>query len=1317
MINQSIGLVFAGGGGKGSYQIGVWKAMEEFGLHNQVKAVSGTSVGALNGALFCQGDLALAENLWMSISPEKIIGVKPEQVVKWAANVGRRAVIPPKVLKWLQMLEGTGVLSRDGLIELMDEKVNFSTLSSSPIPLFATCVEIEDDIEKAFGKSTFDRAIDKSKLLMKNFFMGKKAEYFQLNGLEEEKLRTILLASSSLPVVFNSETIDGKRYRDGGLIDNTPIEPLYKMGCDVIVVVALSQAELLMYQDYPHAKIIPIVPTTDLGNFVKGTLDFSQEGVQRRISQGYADASAILQQLEVFVQQEDRYEELWERAVQQEVPFQKAIQDINDKEGDRLLIKQSIGQLQRVIREDDFEGDMAFLPSRLENLLDTGNYALLRQIDRNELGQISRRVNDFVSQNTDNRHNLEQAALEAVSVLSAQEGRTKHIQEQGFFAKLWSFVSGKNESVLAESQLQLAKGQFAGLKLISLMQEKHLLTFEFATVLQNRANWLFSEVDQLSDELNEQAVQMYKTIANVYVKVRQELKSQEERIASLENRVSILDWSDSVIVKSYQGREYRHLSVVEKVVCVTNDFYTLTNGEWNEKELEKLKVVCHKLDMNQVSIHLENFFVEISEKRHLVDRLFRGLEAAGGRNDGLGQDGFGRHNILEYGFGHGAVSILQVLENLQQSPSSTGGQGGLGNSACKSNLDETSGQFLATATGDSSDLFHWTALDDSSEPSLCPNPRASFGVFSFMIELLFHLQRGGYGKRERKKLSVAKERYVEELRELSRLCKKHDLSQVLQKDIGKLEQRIVRFEIIVPVIGAFSAGKSTILNSYLGENLLDADLTPETAVATEIRPSDQEKFVIHMESGETRELPLSERNLVKRQDHQEMAYCEIHLNNRKLFDHEDVILVDMPGLDSNIEAHNKAIQSYIDVGTTFIVCVDMSIGFKESTKEFLYDLAVFDDGNRPMDISILLTKEELIVPEDVPGIVEQHKGLTEQMVGRELFVGTVSAGENKLQAWNHVIRSIDDRKEVLLERTFHASVEELKRKVQAGLVLLSKEEHLSLYDLEEKKRELKKKEQDLKAFIQRRKKRVLELCEGRMASGVVDDVYGVLLQSRSSIKEAMKDEDQLRSRLEGLIQNTFKVSVLERSRAVFREIGQEVSQYVEERVYAVMDEIMVDANVTGTEVSSSAAVKNEVGVSSFVMKGSGTLASLGALTSLTGVGIGKIVLPAVVLPAGIIASLVVLFLSYLYKQEREKELERQLDELIRQGSENVRDQAVKQLQEMGERFFHHLEEKIGDVIKEMEQTIVLLEDQIRKSEEEIAVKRQEIEADLQQLMS
>ena len=75
---EKLGLVLAGGGGKGAYEVGVWQALRELGLETSVAAVSGTSVGALNAALFAAGDLERARSVWRALSPTHVV-FSPDQ--------------------------------------------------------------------------------------------------------------------------------------------------------------------------------------------------------------------------------------------------------------------------------------------------------------------------------------------------------------------------------------------------------------------------------------------------------------------------------------------------------------------------------------------------------------------------------------------------------------------------------------------------------------------------------------------------------------------------------------------------------------------------------------------------------------------------------------------------------------------------------------------------------------------------------------------------------------------------------------------------------------------------------------------------------------------------------------------------------------------------------------------------------------------------------------------------------------------------------------------------------------------------------------
>ena len=82
--NKTYGLALEGGGAKGAYQIGAWKALREAGI--RFSAVSGTSVGALNGAMIVMDDLQKAEDVWNNIHFSQVMDVDDEEMRRLIAS-------------------------------------------------------------------------------------------------------------------------------------------------------------------------------------------------------------------------------------------------------------------------------------------------------------------------------------------------------------------------------------------------------------------------------------------------------------------------------------------------------------------------------------------------------------------------------------------------------------------------------------------------------------------------------------------------------------------------------------------------------------------------------------------------------------------------------------------------------------------------------------------------------------------------------------------------------------------------------------------------------------------------------------------------------------------------------------------------------------------------------------------------------------------------------------------------------------------------------------------------------------------------------
>lgn len=257
---MKIGLVLAGGGARGAYQIGVWKGLNEICIDRYISVISGTSIGALNAVLFCQGDLSIAEEIWNSISIEKIIPTDHKDLLKRSILVTIGSKNLNFVKKYIPKAMEGGNISRSGLIDIIDNSINLKTIREKEVICYVACTEIPS-IE---------------------------AKYFKINNYDVSDIKKILLATSALPMIYGSENIDGKDYLDGGIVDNIPIQPVYGEGCDIIIVVPLAKEVIIDRKLYPNTKIIEIRPS-EIEDGFDGTIDFNSDNAKKKMKLGYDD--------------------------------------------------------------------------------------------------------------------------------------------------------------------------------------------------------------------------------------------------------------------------------------------------------------------------------------------------------------------------------------------------------------------------------------------------------------------------------------------------------------------------------------------------------------------------------------------------------------------------------------------------------------------------------------------------------------------------------------------------------------------------------------------------------------------------------------------------------------------------------------------------------------------------------------------------------------------------------------------------------------------------------------------------------------------
>lgn len=184
-------------------------------------------------------------------------------------------------------------------------------------------------------------------------------------------------------------------------------------------------------------------------------------------------------------------------------------------------------------------------------------------------------------------------------------------------------------------------------------------------------------------------------------------------------------------------------------------------------------------------------------------------------------------------------------------------------------------------------------------------------------------------------------------------------------ELGQLKEDVRHTELLIPVIGAFSAGKSSLINAFIGEEVLGVGLTPETELATELRYSSDPHLLALRPDGSSERLSVSALSTLKsRAD--EFTHVQLYLDNPKLKALPSLVLVDMPGFGSSLANHNKAIAYYLPRGVHFIVVTSVEDGnITQSMLRQLDDLQTYG-----RDFTFLLNKVNLRSDEQVQAVAE-----------------------------------------------------------------------------------------------------------------------------------------------------------------------------------------------------------------------------------------------------------------------------------------------------------------------------------------------------------
>lgn len=357
----------------------------------------------------------------------------------------------------------------------------------------------------------------------------------------------------------------------------------------------------------------------------------------------------------------------------------------------------------------------------------------------------------------------------------------------------------------------------------------------------------------------------------------------------------------------------------------------------------------------------------------------------------------------------------------------------------------------------------------------------------------------------------AQQNFLNYLSEVGQLVEKAESAGLVVGDgsvlLDNLKINVRNKELLIPVVGAFSAGKSSLLNAVTGTSILPVDLTPETAIPTELRYSSEERIEAAFENGHTQELPISALPGLKAAAIKpEVAKLYIDCPGVQAL--EPLVLVDMPGFNSPLDAHNKAISHYIGQGAHYLFVISVEEGALQThTLQRIEEVVSLG-----RTFSVCLNKADLRPPSDVEEICAY---IQTQLEDAGLPANVCAVAEHDTASVQALLRGIDPdallvslTKPIL--RQSHLALEGVINTVLAGLKRDKAANELAVAEMAEALRHLEQEHQKQRSKL--RDTSVQEVLDGVMQgvrnqlARAVDEMARAAMRGQNDLTRIVSDE-------------------------------------------------------------------------------------------------------------------------------------------------------------------------------------------------------------------
>ncbi|WP_298482114.1 dynamin family protein [uncultured Ruminococcus sp.] len=536
--------------------------------------------------------------------------------------------------------------------------------------------------------------------------------------------------------------------------------------------------------------------------------------------------------------------------------------------------------------------------------------------------------------------------------------------------------------------------------------------------------------------------------------------------------------------------------------------------------------------------------------------------------------------------------------------------------------------------------------------------------------------------------------YIQKFQAAKTLAEKYALST------EKLEYAIAEipdFKVTVPFIGGFSTGKSSLLNTLMERELLSTEITPETAVPTEVSYG-TDSVTYCTENGETYGKPEELNTKTLSAEHVHLV--KLTLENAFLKQIPTLKLVDMPGFDSGCEVHNRAIDDYLPNSLAYLITVSADEGtIRESVLRFLDELKL---NEKP--VFMVITKSDKIMPDELEETVSHIRQTMEQKMGlQNVKIAITSSAMEEAEELKELLLELQSQSDQIFQRFYSQRL-----CVQLDNIRIYLKQQLSLRSsdaeqLQADKELLEEQIKSLQNSVEEEKSRFAEQAN-RCISAVQNRVGDDLRKSASVLENLLIQGGSIQDKVNYTVRNA---------------ITSEIHNQLEPKIRRYLNNIS-DLMQAGNFQTDTSAPLLQPGM---IEDNERMRSSLQNIVTPVSSGIAVIV-GSILGPIGAAVGFIVgTFIgNAINKHARKKEAAQKREaaaqrvrEIIQEVTASVRPQIESSILEMTDKVNAEIDVAIAEKVELHRKALADLEEKLHQTEQERQAMEQELTADLQQV--